>query len=79
MAFSQGKRRIALAIEDTFEFLPEVALSSAPMLGTMGWILVFGAFMLAWSNLSIMGSERDRLVRDAQQKRARSAAPAAKN
>jgi hypothetical protein len=42
----------------------------------MGWILIFGSFMLAWSNLSIMGSERVRLEREAQQKRARNAASA---
>jgi hypothetical protein len=57
-------------------FLPEVSPALAPMFGTMGWILIFGSFMLAWSNLSIMGSERVRLEREAQQKRARNAASA---
>jgi threonine/homoserine/homoserine lactone efflux protein len=43
----------------------------------MSWILIFGAAMLAWSSLSIMGSERDRLEREAEQKRTPNAAAAA--
>jgi hypothetical protein len=42
----------------------------------MNWTLIFGAVLLAWSSLSIMGTERDRLEREAQQRPARSASDA---